>query len=376
MNCISISYRKADLNKRKQFVFQTDTKVQFIKSLLNTECIYECVLLSTCNRTEIYYCGNEKAEQIVRSTLSKYSSVSERCLSEFVMSFIGENALQHLFKVACGIDSMVIGEDEILRQTKEAYMFSHSIGAVSYEMNVIFQKAIACAKRIKTQTSISKTSVSIATLAANFISSFSEKMNVLVIGATGKTGSTVVKNLLSHKNITVTVTVRSHNNESLLLSKAGVKTVDYKDRYSLIGQCNCIVSATSSPHYTVTYTDLVNSLAGSADMLVIDLAVPPDIDTAIAELGGVSLYNIDYFTQLAKSNNEVKMSSVEAAHLIIGEEIDEVLKDLSYHRFLPFLNNVKENLSQYTFDKMLFCIKSKMKANEFDSFLEIMKEFK
>ena len=140
------------------------------------------------------------------------------------------------------------------------------------------QAAVACAKKIKTETAISKTSVSVATLASNEAAKFKDgELNVLVIGATGKVGSTVVKNLLSHKGISVTVTSRKHKAETVFENTVA-NVIDYDERYRAFDFADCVISATSGPHYTVTYYDLKNNIKTEKSRLFIDLAVPPDID--------------------------------------------------------------------------------------------------
>lgn len=134
-------------------------------------------------------------------------------------------------------------------------------------------------KRIKTETVLSKTSVSMATLAANEVARLGENVSVMVIGATGKIGTSLVKNLVSHKNISIITTLRNHNND--LTYRNDVSAVEYNDRYKYIDKVDCLISATSSPHYTITYYDLQKCLKENKNRLFIDLAVPPDIDREI-----------------------------------------------------------------------------------------------
>ena len=175
-----------------------------------------------------------------------------------IFLFYDDKAISHLYNVVSGIDSMVIGEDEILGQIKRAYAFAQRCKTTGYELNTVFQAAIACAKRIKTETALSKTSVSMATLAANEVARLGENVSVMVIGATGKIGTSLVKNLVSHKNISIITTLRNHNND--LTYRNDVSAVEYNDRYKYIDKVDCLISATSSPHYTITYYDLQKCL--------------------------------------------------------------------------------------------------------------------
>ena len=376
MYCISVSYKTADINLRQKLAFSQNDCSKISSELLGNGSVTQCVVLCTCNRTEVYFCGAKGSANEVIRIISDNADVEESQLSKHLLFYYDDNAITHLFKVTSGIDSMVIGEDEILGQAKTAYTSAKENGAVSYELNMIFQAAFACAKKIKTETALSKTSVSVVTLAANEAAKLSEKVKVLVIGASGKTGSTVLKNLVSHKNVSVTATLRQHNSHMKFIKNMGIEIVDYNKRYEYVKDSDCIISATSSPHYTVTHYDLQKHLTDDRKRLFIDLAVPPDIDNLITQLSGVSLVNIDYFEKLAQDNNNLKIDSVEVAKEMILEEVDTLKKDLIFHEFLPSLGSVKENLSDKPVEKIIYRMKSESTAEEFSTFLDVLKTFK
>ncbi|MGN1086318.1 MAG: glutamyl-tRNA reductase [Porcipelethomonas sp.] len=372
MFCISISHKNAGAEIREKLAFTSDIQQKIMSALCDTQIINQCVLLCTCNRTEVYFCGNSGSAEEVKHILAGYSKTDEAELSPYFRQYHGDKAIRHLFEVACGIDSMVIGEDEILGQTKNAYTAAQECGTVSFELNMIFQAAIACAKKIKTETALSKTSVSFATLAANEAKKLGENVNVLVIGATGKTGSTVLKNLLSCKNVNVTATLRSHNTGFGTAADSLFKTADYADRYSLTDEADCVISATSSPHYTITLNRLKKSLIHKKDRLFIDLAVPADIEENITQLDGVKRIGIDYFEKLAQENNALKLDSVDAAGQIIAEETDTLKKDIAFHNYLPYRENAGTAISE----KLLYQFKSELDSSQFEAVLEVLKNYK
>ena len=155
----------------------------------------------------------------------------------------------------------------------------------------------------------------------------------------------------------------------------GVQTVDYSKRYEYINDADCIISATSSPHYTITGHDLKNYLTDNRKRLFIDLSVPPDIDNSITQLSGVSLENIDYFEKLAGDNNALKIDSVDIAKEMIAQEADTLKKDLIFHEFLPLFDEVKENLTDKPVEKIIYKMKSDSTADEFSAFLSVLKTF-
>ena len=162
MYCLSVSHKTSNVVVRKKLAFPDEQKKTFLDDLYYSENISECLILCTCNRTEVYFCGDESSVKTVETVLSDFSGIDFDELKKYICLFYGDRALLHLFRVAGGIDSMVIGEDEILGQLKRAYAFAKDNGTVAYELNMCVQAAVACAKKIKTETAISKTSVSVA----------------------------------------------------------------------------------------------------------------------------------------------------------------------------------------------------------------------
>lgn len=372
MYCISINYKNSDVNIRKKLAFSESVQKDFLAEFITDENVSECLIVCTCNRTELYFCGNEQSVSIAENLLSRYCGIDCDLLKKHLYLFYADKAVCHLFRVASGIESMVIGEDEILGQIKLAYTSAKDMGMTGYELNMTFQSAMACAKKIKTQTALSKTSVSTATLAGNEIAHFKDRVNVLVIGATGKIGTTLVKNLLSYKNVTVTATSRKHKAQTVQ-NRQSIAIADYADRYSYIDSADCVVSATASPHYTITYYDLKQSIKTDKPRLFIDLAVPPDIDSTVEQIKDLRLIGIDYFEKLAKGNNELKLDSVESAREIIREECDVLKKDIAFHNFLPYMQTVKNKLSENSLEEIIYKFKANLPSDEFIKILDAFK---
>lgn len=374
MFCISINHKSALSDIRQKFAFTPEQRRALMTELISGG-VSQCAVLCTCNRTEVYFCGaSDKCTETVKRKLAELSGISAGDISRYMMMFYGKKAVEHLFRVQCGIESMVMGEDEILGQTKSAYYEAKECGAVGFELNMIFQAATACAKKIKTCTALSKTPASIATLAANAAARLGDRVNVLVIGATGKIGSSVVKNLISHKNVSVTVTLRSHSNAFAAESFRSVRTVDYSGRYHAMRECDCVISATSGPHYTVTAKGLADNCAGHMPGLFIDLAVPPDIDRTVPQVCGAELMEIDSFRRLAEENNAIKKDSAEAACDIIAEETDKLYKTLLFHDFLPHLGRIKEKAQKITFEKLLYKLRDELEAQQLAAVLNVLKQ--
>ncbi len=360
MKALGISYKNAPVSVREKFAFDLQKRAEIRRSLGHA------VVLCTCNRTELYF-SDPKSD--AAALLARFSGFEK--IPEYLHTYEGETALRHLFRVASGIDSMLTGEDEILRQVKEAYAEASAAGNTDFELNTVFQAAITGAKRIKTETALSKTPVSAATIAANEAAKLGNNVNILMIGASGKIGSSTLKNLLPRPNVHITQTARSHSAGTMQYD--GVRTVPYDRRYDFADDADCIISATASPHFTLTKERLSAALFTKKPRLLIDLAVPPDIERGASELDGVRLIGIDDLGELARKNNELKMSAAEQAEIIINEELDELLKRLSFHSFMPELEKAKYAAEGLTFEQLLYRLRDGLDSGQFSAVLDVMR---
>ena len=343
MYVISISHKTAPLEIRKLFAFTTEEQISFIHRATQHPDVVACLLLNTCNRLEVYFEGNANAPNAMESLLTAYKNISPQTAIKYYHHFEGKNAIFHLFKVATGIDSMIIGEDEILGQVKTAFALALQEGTTNFALNTIFKQAITAAKQIKTQTGLSKTPISIGTLVANLIFNIDkEEKTVLVIGASGKTGTIVAKNLLAKPNIKVLGTLRTHKpKDTLEAFYENLTYVHYKDRYRLMDEADVVVSATTSPHYTISLEEYRNSVTEQKPRTFIDLAVPPDMDKRLGLEENITLYNIDYFETLSKTNNLLIKQEAETVLEVLNALVDDTLKELNFHAFLPQLDILK-----------------------------------
>lgn len=390
MFCISVSYKKAPAKVRGQFSFDHEERERLVSALMDSEDVNGCAVLCTCNRNEIYLSGSRYAVEALQDQVGQMKGIPGQKLLKYLNIYSGDKAAAHLFKVCCGFDSMVLGEDEILGQVKAAYQEALSMGSADYELNALFKRAITCAKRIKTDTKISSTPLSVATLVANQIFRFEKEgvKEVMLIGITGKMGNTIAKNILSKPGIRVTGTVRSHNSELCLdLKEDGIRLVNYKDRYRYAGEMDMIISATTSPHYTITGDELQKALGSDGnwngdlkaigktplrERLLIDLAVPLDIDPEAAGIPGVCLYDIDYFEQLSINNRQLRLRELDLAEAIMEEDLDAALKELMFRPYIGRLKELKEALSGKELDTLLFQVRDHVSSQDLKVILKTL----
>lgn len=379
MYCISVSHKRAPLAVRNKIAF-TDSEIrEFSKQYYDKKAVSGIVLVSTCNRFEFYVSGFGKDYHRLIEGLLSFKGLQDGNFAEYFLVYEGERAIRHLHKVASGLDSMVVGEDEILGQLRDAYTAAHDAGYTDYEMNHAFQSAFACAKKIKTETEISKVSVSVASLTAKKIKEqYPDGAKVLILGITGKMGSIVCKDLLykSGDKYKVTGTTRRHGQAGMSVP-TGVRMADYQDRYTYMSDADVIVSATRSPHYTVTYHAFMEVrkelFRENGKKIFIDLAVPNDIEERIGSIEGAMLYNIDYFNELAKANNAHKLTQAEKAESYIAEYTDELMKVLAFHGFLPEFGKLGDTEEGKHMQKQIYKWKAALTYEEFMTMLKAVR---
>lgn len=353
MYCISINFKNTSSDERQKISFSATEKNKLLSRLKKEDLILGGVIVSTCNRTELYVDLVEGIKfDCIDKALSEFKNYSLERLYKYGFFFEGRSAISHLMKVCTGLDSMILGEDEIFHQVKNSYKESVKDGNSSSELNVIFQGAFNCAKIIKSNTNLSKTPVSFGTLSANEIENFYKnhvdgESYVLVIGATGKMGSIVTKNLVD-KGIKVVATTRTHrtNNFTALelqqYSDDYVKMISFDDRYDYIDKAFAVVSATSSPHYVITQNEFFDSVKSNSDKLIIDLAIPYDIDRGIKNALNIEFLDIDYFKNKIKTNEAIKLNEKQNAIKIIREYLEVILKKIYVRQLLPIFKNSQD----------------------------------
>lgn len=372
MECISISHKTAASGERQKFYIPGESAGDFLKKVRAAAGVEQCVLLSTCNRTEIYAQGEENCFPGLEEILADFSGSESEQIRNLARRYQGRKALRHLFRVVCGMESMVLGEDEILGQTRDAYMTAKEAGHTGFELNSAFQAALACAKRVKTETMISKTAVSVATLAASEVARMPlSHKTVLLMGSSGQMGSIILKNLLSQKNVRIIATVRSHN--GICQSGGGQVThVDYQERYAALEEADAVISATASPHYTLTAGRVQEAIRTWKERLFLDISMPPDLDAQIGKLAHCRLVALDDVKGLARENNMRKQQAFAVAEEILEEELEKLSKTLAFHRFTEADVQWKERYAGCSGEKLLYLLRDGLDSGSFERVLQAL----
>ncbi|MGA2684275.1 MAG: glutamyl-tRNA reductase [Verrucomicrobiota bacterium] len=367
---IGLSHHSSPVELRERFTF-AETKIPAALKSLRESGIAEAVILSTCNRVEIYaaaaqgpavafeelkkfliqWSGNSqllehspspqrgagRGEEAVFSNSNPLApSLSPLGRGEGVQlsgdelyTLAEPQSLQHLFKVACGLDSMVLGETEILGQLKEAYALAQQHGHTGARLNKAFQRAFHVAKHVRTHTSIQRGSVSVASAAVELAEKIFNSLNnrdVLVIGA-GEMSEKTARALLSRGARSIIIAGRSFERAQVLAGEFGGRAVPFDDWATEFEKVDIVISSTSAPHHILDRAKLEPLMKARKQrpLLLIDIAVPRDIDPAVNFLENVYLYNIDDLQAIADDYLKQRQDEIARCEAIIAEKVKPLL---------------------------------------------------
>ena len=389
ISLISISHKNAPLEVRARFAFPVEAQEELMRQVIARNIAEECVFISTCNRTEIYTYHACPGSNFIKmqALLFEFAGIQvEEEMGDYVRMYQGSKAIKHLFHVAAGLDSMVMGEDQILGQVKRAHEQAHQIGTCGVYLNTLFRYAVTAAKKVKTETDLSRTTVSMATMAIKAAEQGLGTLHgkkVMLIGASGKIGGVVLKNLQCIEGAKVCITSRNMSQaKEDHHHRITYQVMEYDNRYELMDEMDVIISATASPHYTVTYGKLSKVLKTEKPRVLIDLAVPIDIEAKVEQIPGVKRFDVDDFQELARVNNEKKQHEVQAADQILAEIQKDFERWMVFRLSLPKIEQLKKRMLEEAekkgfdraIDKMLYKLRDHSEPSELYAFFSHMEE--
>ena len=333
---IGLNHRTSPVTVREKFAFAETAIPGALQTLKERGVVDEGVIVSTCNRVELYAATSQPAEQAlaeIREFLIEHHRYEGQLNGE-VFSFPEPYSVEHLFKVACGLDSMVLGETEILGQLKKAYDLALQHKHTGGRLNKAFQNAFNVAKKIRTETNIQRGSVSVGSvaveLAEKIFTNLSER-NVMVIGA-GDTSEKTAKSLLSRGAKSIIVANRSFDKAEALATALGGRAVNFDTWMNEFEHVDIVISSTSAPHYVLDRAKLapLMKVRKNRPLLLIDIAVPRDIDPEVNHLNQVYLFNIDDLQQMANDYLNQRREEIAKCEAIIQERARALLQGLRH----------------------------------------------
>ncbi len=352
-----IDYEKADLSIRSLFSFQNHVATKTMVYIKEKYRVDGVVILFTCNRTEVYISVEDKIDNLFDIICLAKNMNAEKYRNYAVERF-GMDAVNHLFELACGMKSKVFGEDQIITQVKNALLMAREVKTTNSYLERVFQTALAAAKKVRTNVRLTPVNTSVVdellrVLRLTIKGSKDKKCEkcfkgkkCLVIG-NGGIGRLAAASM-AEEGANVTVTVRNYKTRQVEIPK-GCKVVDYKDRYIDMGLYDIIISATTSPHYTIKYDECRHIFANERRYILADLAVPRDISEQFNEMENIILYNIDNLGQGSYSGQDDE--AVKYALEIIKDYENKLNSEENIKEYITTIQNISEFCSNLVFER-------------------------
>ncbi|MDA2360424.1 glutamyl-tRNA reductase [Bacillus cereus] len=345
---VSVNYRTAPVEFREKLTFQAAELERAMTTLQNQKSVLENVIVSTCNRTEIYAVVDQlhTGRYYIKKFLADWFQLEIEEVAPYLTIFEQDGAIDHLFRVTCGLDSMVVGETQILGQIKDSFLEAQQVKATGTIFNELFKQVITLAKRAHSETTIGESAMSVSYAAVELGKKIFGKLtdcHVLILGA-GKMGELALQNLYGSGARKVTVMNRT-------LSKAEVMAEKYMGHAKSLSELQCalleadiLISSTGASEYVITKEMMtkVEKMRSGRPLFMVDIAVPRDIDPAIDELEGSFLYDIDDLQGVVEANRAERLKEAEKIQFMIEEEIVLFKTWLSTLGVVPLISALRD----------------------------------
>lgn len=347
---IGISYKTALIHIREKFSFTKEEIVPFSELLQRETEIADLVIISTCNRTEIYFSqdkyDNQTAFELMYETVKKFKNVNDHCWHYFYHK-ANTAAVRHLFEVSSGLDSLIIGEDQIIGQVKEAYLNCTEAALTDAVLMRLFQKSFEAGKRVRTETGIKLGITSVSSAAVEMCACLLEGItdkSVLMIGA-GETGLLTLQNIFKKGVKQIAVTNRTFEKAEKAAQKYHGITILFDDFENHLQDYDIVMVATASQTPIVTAEMVKKSILhrNNQKQVYIDLSVPSNIELGISELGNIDLLGVDDLQEIVRQTTESKKESAEQAKVIINEVVSDFCEWLASRSLRPAINAITTN---------------------------------
>ena len=338
---LGLSHKSAPLDIREQ-VFIPETGVgECVRRLIDHDLIESGVLLSTCNRTELYAIAsaNDTPDRLFESFGLWPHQLPFEAWQRYAYRLTGDDAMDHLFRVAGGLDSLMIGEAQVLGQLKRALSLARQAGALDANLEIIIRGALRAAKRIRHETGLGRRPVSVshaAVAATQDVLGGLAGRNVLLLGA-GEMSEVTLRLLRNQRIGSVYLASRRFERADEVAQSAGAAAVPFDGIEEIIGAVDIIVSSSSAPHHLLDAGRVMSfqERRGGRPLLIVDMAVPRDVDPDAAGVAGVHLLNIDDLQRVAETNREAREAFVPAAEQIVADEVRDTSHALEARESAP-----------------------------------------
>jgi glutamyl-tRNA reductase len=349
---VGLNHRTAPVELRERVAVPSSRLDKALHDLSSREHLAEVVLLSTCNRTEIYARSTKfhSAVSDVLDFLSEQGGAPPEEFSEHLYTYYDDSAVSHLFGVAAGLDSMILGEGEILGQVRGAWQQAEADGASGQALARVFRHAVEVGKRVRTETAIGRSALSVSSAAVALAerTMFSLRGRSMLILGAGDVAEGLGRALVAAGAGDVVVANRTHARAVALAEKLGGRAVPLGELPEILTRVDVLLTATDSSEVHVERSDVeaVMERRGGAPLLIVDVAVPRDVDPGAGEVAGVTLHDVDDLHQLTEAALDERRREVATVREIIGEELERFQTDRAAREVAPLVTELRAHAEQ------------------------------
>jgi len=346
LQILGLNHNTAPVEIREQVVFAGDEIPRALANLATLDGVDEALLLSTCNRTEFYVISEVDGRERLKEWLKSDRKLDDS-FNESLFTLDDDAAIRHIFRVACGLDSMVLGEPQILGQLKDAFRHAQQAETLGSNLSRLFQHTFAVAKKIRTDTEIGASPVSVASAAVNLAQQFFagfKKHTALLVGA-GVTIELVAKHLVSRDIGRLFVANRSVDRAQQLAKQFGGFALPLSEIEGTLPEADILITSTSAPHAIITTKQMQEAIKARKrkPIFAVDIAVPRDIEEGVAELDDVYLYTIDDLDKVIQEGQGNREAAAVEAHRLLDEEIRRYASIERSKQVAPIIATLRDN---------------------------------
>jgi len=352
LSVTGLNHTTAPVEVRERLAFEPASLPRMMDELKTFPGMFEGVILSTCNRVEVAVTADDAVDTqgCIEQFLATARRVERDWLHPYLYHYDGREAIRHLFRVASSLDSMVVGEPQILGQLKSSFETAKAQGAVTGFLETVFTRAFRVAKRVRSETEIGQSAVSVSyaavELARQIFGSLKDK-HVMLLGA-GKMSVLAARHLQRGGVSRIIVTNRSPERAARMAEMFHGQIVDYTRFVTALPEVDVLIASSGAPHYLLTKDEMrqVISARRNRPMFLIDIAVPRNIDPSVNEIDNIFLYDIDDLQKVVDQNRQGRMQHAEDAERIVDDEVDRLLARLKSREASPTIISLQKQLEQ------------------------------
>jgi len=348
---VGLNYRTAPVEVRERFWISENRRYEALVQMARAEGIDEVIVMATCNRTEFWLWANDvtlAANSVMRLLGAEYGL--KLCEWKHFYRLLDEAALLHIFRVASSLDSMVVGEPQVVSQVKQAWQLAQKLGTTGRFLDAVLQKALTVSKRVRSETAIGNAAVSIPYAAvelARQIFGTLENKKVLLLGA-GKMSELSARGLLNHGASSVCVVNRTLEHATDLAAKLNGAAIPFEERWQHMADADIMISSTSCPHTILSREEAEAMVRNRHDrpLVIVDIAMPRDIDASVGEVTGIFLYDLDDLENVVDHNAAERATAAAAAEKILAAEAQGFRRKLMAERVVPTIVALRQRLDE------------------------------